>query len=567
MRKRPELKPYACQCGKTFDTRASLEKHAIRVGCGLHTTWRDAVAADEDAVAADVQQHANEKVSQSVREDARAFLRKRNTALRLAELRYLKLIPGKHIDDIKRMHKELNADALAAVQTELQKCLRGHISDDVYDTVITTIEKSFDIYAGLGTEWQELSYLRGSPSRGIPGAIPVPTFHERKLANNAGMAYDFKLDEQLLLLMKHDPRARAQFYDTIVAWRTKPPQTRDDPARILVDITDGAVFLDHPVFGEAQRVSAEQAKQEGATAPMRFAILLYADGFTVCQPSICARPACAHPCLCARPACAHAPLAPCFRRATRRYVPRYPAHQLTKSALIRATRRATRRVTQPVNPLNGIAHMHSTLAILYAIINLHRSYRMSKVSIQVATLCTEHASKLATMYDVINGGTTSIGAQLRVLDALQTREIPNPDGLTTHPREMSVHAVAYTADMPAAASMLAVKGSTSAHRYDRNSTLDQRSSQYGKPFSLLNPDNSPDAFRRITHADFEEWVSRAARETSKSKRTAMLTNVGLNEHEFEFDGKGNYTYKFALAGVTKPAPHPHPPPHPRATRA
>eukprot|EP00965_Chrysotila_dentata_P014924 493647-Pleurochrysis_carterae.AAC.1 len=93
-------------------------------------------------------------------------------------------------------------------------------------------------------------------------------------------AYDFALDEWLSRLVGHCAPAREAIYDTIVLWSAKPP-TRSESMRIVADLADGRVFADHPVFGLRARVSLEEAAKASATAPIKIAIMLYADAFTV----------------------------------------------------------------------------------------------------------------------------------------------------------------------------------------------------------------------------------------------------------------------------------------------
>ena len=50
--------------------------------------------------------------------------------------------------------------------------------------------------------------------------------------------------------------------------------------------------------------------------------------------------------------------------------------------------------SQPINHLSGQAHLHSTLAIMYGIINLKPSMRMSLPALQLATLARDTDSKL-----------------------------------------------------------------------------------------------------------------------------------------------------------------------------
>jgi len=187
------------------------------------------------------------------------------------------------------------------------------------------------------------------------------------------------------------------------------------------------------------------------------------------------------------------------------------------------------------------------LAILYAVINLHPASRMSDPAIQVATLVNDADAKLAGMYEVFNGGTTSIGAQLQRLQHLAEVNDPFRDRLKNPEarRLMSIHAIGVSGDFPALAALLPSKGSTSAHRYDRKSTLDQRSDRYGKPFSLLQP-TGVGAFRRLESKDILDAVSRAAKETRVTYRHDILSNAGLVSEAIIFDADGSWKFNFAL---------------------
>ena len=211
---------------------------------------------------------------------------------------------------------------------------------------------------------------------------------------------------------------------------------------------------------------------------------------------------------------------------------------------------------QPINQLSGQAHPHSILAILYAILNLSPALRMSTCTVQVASLLNDHDAKEVGMDEVINGLETSIGAQLAAFEKLSKPvQVRNREGTGVETRQMSIHGVLYAADFPAAASMLAAKGSTSAHRYDRKSTIDQRSERYGEPFSLLDPkpasavDDQDPAFRRLTHDGFRAVLEKAARLRTAKQREVFLTDHGLNAESFIFDGRGNYKLHFALAKI------------------
>jgi len=208
------------------------------------------------------------------RADSAEVVRKSAVALKLAYFRYVKLVPGAHVDEFKSMHTELNASAFACVSAELQHLLAPHIPQEVFSETLSLIKKNYDIYEGLRTEKNELSFLHTE--------IPIPTHHSRPLKGTTGSAQDFEIDKQLLLLLEHNEVAREQVKETLVTWRTKGPATKDNPSKVFFDITDGLCFEKHPIFGLKGRVPENQAIEEAPTAPLRWCLLLYADAFTVC---------------------------------------------------------------------------------------------------------------------------------------------------------------------------------------------------------------------------------------------------------------------------------------------
>lgn len=174
---------------------------------------------------------------------------------------------------------------------------------------------------------------------------------------------------------------------------------------------------------------------------------------------------------------------------------------------------------------------------------------MSIPAIQMATLACDADAKLVAMDEIINGGTTSVGAQLRKFEKpCEPVDMINPSG-KVEKRAFSATCPLAAGDMPATSSVLAVKASTSAHRYDRMSTLDQRSPHYGEPNSLWRPDTPgiPSNFKRVTHEDVKKVLKQAAAQPSAKKREAMLTDIGRNGSAYDVDDEGGYMPNFALA--------------------
>ena len=218
---------------------------------------------------------AAEEMRKRVRVEAAFDERQRRVALQLADLRYIKLVAGTHVDAMKAMHKNLVRDSLKAIERHLDRLLADVAGEEVVSEIKELLHDEFDYYRGLQTEYQERKYLLSF--------LPSPTVFPRQL-QHGGTAYDFKLDEQLLLLLKHCTAAREQFYETIASFRTKHPWTRDNPKRIIADIMDSDTARDHLVFGDGQRLSREQAELAAKDGPFRFALWLWQDAFVVSLP-------------------------------------------------------------------------------------------------------------------------------------------------------------------------------------------------------------------------------------------------------------------------------------------
>ena len=522
-----------CPCGKSFDTFARLHAH---MGQGCYNAFSQTSVAlldPEEAAASATAKSVAERsaaAKRQFRDDSNMHARKRAAALWLADFRYKLLVPGTQVDKMKSMHTAMNGMACVDFMKEIEILLDGRLPRNELMQIDRLVKRHFDPYVELRTEKQEKAYLQTF--------LHVPQYIPRALPKG-GTAYDFRLDEQILSLITHSRVARQQVYETLISWRVPNQHTRDDPKRLIVDIPDGDVFRDHPIFGDATRVSELEAQRTRSSAPMRIAILLWADGFTVCPHHhfihvIPARYTCALP----------ARLLHVYLHVTYTLQARYRhVYCMYTACYLHATCTCAACRAQPVNINNGNANSHSILAILYAIINLDPYTRTSPNAIQIATLVNEHDAKRSGMTAIMNDGESSVGAQLRVLQHSQPAVMRSPSGAPeTHP--LSVHCPVYTGDLPAVGSITPCKGSTSAHRYDKNSTLDQRSPHYLKPFSLLRPraaaSNSRAAFRRLTLSDVSAAASKAAKARTKTEREEILTDNGLCIDDFVFDGKGGY---------------------------
>lgn len=269
---------FRCLCGKGFESAEKLEGHMNRSGCKAlcnnfvegHVLPSEAVKAKREADAKAEAEAANKKHRQDCNEQSRSC----RVALRLAHMRYIKMISGTVVDQFKELHTKENVMAFEHIEKELGKQLSSLLSPEVIARALETIRDAYDTYNGIRTEKQELAVLRKEVR------LPMLTYYPRELPRAKGKAYDFKIDEEVLLLLDHVPAARVDVEETIVQWSVKAPE-RGTCQRIITDITDGNVFLNHPVLGDRCCVSVKEARACSASLPLKIAIMLYWDGFTV----------------------------------------------------------------------------------------------------------------------------------------------------------------------------------------------------------------------------------------------------------------------------------------------
>ena len=329
-----------------------------------------------------------------------------DVAMSLADMRFLKQVEGTTVDEFKKVVVAWNVKAFTSMKAHLSEMLSG----DVLSSVLSVMTDHLDWFDQIETEALELRYLRDKAPVKIPKERPLPGKPGR-------FAYDFMLDEELMLILEYVPAAREQIYQTVVDWRTRP-----DPGEevIYMDITDGQVFKDHPILGLKARVSFAEAEAACETAPLNIGLIIYNDGFTAIK-----------------------------------------------------------------NQLSGVAHDHEMLFVGCAVINLSPTIRMTIPCVIVVTLVNGKYAKDVGMVEIINGGSTSLGAQLREFYTPQRRLLRSRDGKSRIERDLGIYAVCGVADFPAHASWGPFKGSVSARSWDRLSNIDDQHEHYWEANSLL----------------------------------------------------------------------------------
>lgn len=273
-----ELLEYECFCGKRYKSHGALEVHMSSSGCLQFAAQNGGKAPLPPSVAAAQQQEKqkSEKITeQGKRARARTFAEEQRkvVVLELAMQRYVKCVQGTSVDAFKAMHTRANARSKKHVLSELNENISGKLVDEsMLQYIEDLISNAFDTYRGIETEHMELKNLK----KIIPIVEPVP----RSLPGIKTKAWDFLMDEVLLRILNYSPKACAQTHSTIVDWRAKPPSKA---VKIITDVIEAKVFLQHKVFGEYLRVTRREAQEIAAKGGhIQWGIILYGDAFVVC---------------------------------------------------------------------------------------------------------------------------------------------------------------------------------------------------------------------------------------------------------------------------------------------
>ena len=246
----------------------------------------------EESVAAWVEQDEQRKTAEEaaaradVREKCFNSDRHRRIALDLARLRYVKMIAGTAIDEIKTMFNTWVQSAVEEFLSELEPMLEIPVEQRLH-TISVRVKRKFDFFDGLQSEAQELAAI-------LP-LIPIATPQPRELGveqrstdaegnlplqpkkTRKRMAYDFEVDALLVRLMEHSATARSQVYDTLDTWGTETCVKKMKPSRrIISDIVDADVFSEYLRLHPGNGVT------------LTFALVLYSDAFTVRVRQACA---------------------------------------------------------------------------------------------------------------------------------------------------------------------------------------------------------------------------------------------------------------------------------------
>ena len=280
-----------CFCGRDFKDADSLYRHQQRIGCGGLVKQQE--AEEQAAAATRAVNHrileVEEVASKRARREEYADSMRHTVALRLAHYRFYDVTAGTTVDSFKADFCNWIADAIRCIAEDFTKKISN---DSERDDLLDCCRSRFDFFKGIETERKEITFLKTI----LPIADPIERVMKTTTTIDAeGMqplvpsvrkqlkCVDFKIDDRIALLIEHDQSARQQIHDTIIEWSAKPPEIPREK-KIYVDITDGSVFLNHPVLGMQARVSREEAVRAAPDAPLKMAFMLYTDAFTAREP-------------------------------------------------------------------------------------------------------------------------------------------------------------------------------------------------------------------------------------------------------------------------------------------
>jgi hypothetical protein len=253
-----------------------------------------------------------ELASKRARREEYADSMRHTIALRLAHYRFYEVTAGTTVDSFKADFCNWIADAMRGIAEDF----RMRVSNDSQRELLLDCCKSrFDFFKGIESERKEITFLKTV----LPIADPIERVMKTTTTIDAeGMqplvpsvrkqlkCFDFKIDDRIALLIEHDESARQQIHDTIIEWSAEPTASSREK-KIYVDITDGSVFLKHPVLGLQTRVSREEAVRAAPDAPLKMAFMLYSDAFTAREPFPSPSHVASYPHVASRPVAQHPP--------------------------------------------------------------------------------------------------------------------------------------------------------------------------------------------------------------------------------------------------------------------
>ena len=322
-----------------------------------------------------------EDACKKARHDTFADLLREDQALDLARLRFLLLIEAAHVDRFK-----------VCVQNWMLKTKRECASriDQLFEQKLDPLMLKVGIHKaiadatlwfdGLETEKRELAYLRS--------AIPIVEPHERELVKESIHLSDGSEDDS-----SEDDSSEDDSSEDVTDVLEGLPKAQAAPTRMAYDflITDLLVRL-----MEGSATAREQMYdwvEKWATAdpidlqdPCR--IIADIDAGKVFNDNVA------------------------FNQAAREA---YNSSRGNKVKTMKVACIISADGFVPINQLSGVAQEHGIWAVSISILSLEPSLRMALMAIQPVTLCLEKHVKAVGMVNVVNGGETSLGAQLRGL--------------------------------------------------------------------------------------------------------------------------------------------------------
>lgn len=373
---------------------------------------------------------------------------------------------------VLQLEREATMQLVSALQGQLQSRLQSGMSKEQIDKIIGDV---CNVFHRMHTDATEDSAVGAMlHSCGMSPQKPVRrNLHDPVTGKETGaICYDLPIDVSVQLLLQSRRPLWEMLHGHACRWATRGAERHGKEPKIYKDVPDGSIYRNHPKLGDAAAAAALASLPESELRKLlNLSLMLYYDEVEV------------------------------------------------------------------TNPLGAAAGVHKLGLFYYSLIDLPPEHRMNLNNIQLATVVKYKDLSSHGGAEVISGpagqaygaGSCIAACMERLSDGVALRV---PWAAT----EFRLHAwvLLWSADYPAAAMVGGFKASTSADRFCRQCTLDQKfnvdGSNWKQPFSFLKKTMSASVrmMELRTMSTYEEDQNSLAAMTTKAAREAFMKRIGIS---------------------------------------
>jgi hypothetical protein len=276
-----DTQPFKCKvCLRGFATREGLNVHWGKVCKRVNPKLVQPTASKAQSNASDnveAAADAETRLAQMYEKEQRTLVLND-----LTRFRYDLFTPDSHISQMKTAMQSW----LRLANDELIRRLTPLVGAANQPALASIAASTLDIFNNIRTAQQEGAVLRqklpllevGPRKLGPPRTVEVKdaegvVFRRKQVVD---YAYDVPVDASVARLLQEDPRVWEAVQKTMEEWSGAPPERGAE--RIIADIVDGQVFINHPELGDEAR---KARLASGGDSAVRLAFILYYDDLTV----------------------------------------------------------------------------------------------------------------------------------------------------------------------------------------------------------------------------------------------------------------------------------------------